>query len=59
LQRSGWSIVGHGLVDHNQQRSSRFSPTVKPEAPRMMLHGLVNVNSNFISADDPQQMWAG
>jgi len=23
----------HNLADHDQQRSSRFSPTVKPEAP--------------------------
>ena len=28
-----WSVVGRGLQDHDQQRSSRFSPTVKPEAP--------------------------
>jgi hypothetical protein len=33
------SVVGRGradladLSDHDQQRSSRFSPTVKPEAP--------------------------
>jgi len=33
LDRSGCSIVGRGLADHNQQHSSRFSPTVKPEAP--------------------------
>jgi len=33
LERSGWSVVGCGLTDHNQQRSNRFSPTVKPEAP--------------------------
>jgi len=25
-------VVGRGLADHDQQRSSRFSPTVKPEA---------------------------
>jgi len=30
---NGWSLVGRGLPDHDQQRSSRFSPTVKPEAP--------------------------
>ena len=24
---------GHGLADHDQQCSSRFSPKVKPEAP--------------------------
>jgi len=26
-------IAGRGLEDHDQQRSSRFSPTVKPETP--------------------------
>jgi len=33
LERGGWSVVGRGLADHDheQQRSSRFSPTVKPE----------------------------
>jgi len=34
--RSGWSVVGHGLVslqDHDQQRSNRHAPTVKTEAP--------------------------
>jgi len=33
---SGWSVVGRGLADlpdHDQQRSSLFSPSVKPEAP--------------------------
>jgi hypothetical protein len=33
---SGWSVVGHSLADHDQQRSSRFSPTVKPEAPMQL-----------------------
>jgi len=33
LERSSWSVVGRGLADHDQKRSSRFSPTVKPEAP--------------------------
>jgi len=37
MERSGWSVVGRGLAgynwsDHDQQRSSRFSATVKPEA---------------------------
>jgi len=37
LDRSGWNVVGRGLAgynlpDHEQQRSSRFSPKVKPEA---------------------------
>jgi len=34
--RGGWSVVGRGLadlLDHDQQHSSRFSPTVKPKAP--------------------------
>jgi len=34
LARSGWSVVGRVLADlpdHDQQRSSRFSPTAKPE----------------------------
>ena len=26
------SVVGRGLAHHDQQRSSRFSPTIKPEA---------------------------
>jgi hypothetical protein len=26
-------LVGRGLADHDQQRSSRFFPTVKPESP--------------------------
>jgi len=33
MERSGWSVVDRGLADYNQQRSSRFSPTAKPEAP--------------------------
>jgi len=37
LERSSWSVVGRGLAgynlpDHDKQRSSRFSPTVKPDA---------------------------
>ena len=32
LERSGWSVVGRGLADHDQQRCYRHSPTVKPEA---------------------------
>jgi len=37
LEGSGWSIVDCGLAgynwpDHDQQRSSRFLPTVKPGA---------------------------
>jgi len=32
LENGGSSVVGRGLADHDQQRSSRFSPTVKPEA---------------------------
>jgi len=28
-----WSVVGRGLPDHDQQRSNRHAPTVKPEAP--------------------------
>ena len=33
LERSGWIVVGRGLTDHDQQRSNRQAPTVKPEAP--------------------------
>jgi hypothetical protein len=38
LESSGWSFVGRGLAgynlpDHDQQRSNRHSPTVKPETP--------------------------
>jgi len=32
LVSGGWSVVGRGLPDHDQQLSSRHSPTVKPEA---------------------------
>jgi hypothetical protein len=31
--RDGWSVVGRGRPDHDQQRSNRHAPTVKPEAP--------------------------
>jgi len=27
-----WSVAGRGLPDHDQQRSNRHAPTVKPEA---------------------------
>jgi hypothetical protein len=37
LERSGWSAVGRGLADQDQQRSRRFSPTVKPEDPRAVV----------------------
>ena len=30
---SGWSVLGRGLPDHDQQRSNRHASTVKPEAP--------------------------
>jgi len=33
LEHGGWSVVGRGLADHNQQRSKCQAPTVKPEAP--------------------------
>jgi hypothetical protein len=36
----GFSVVGRGLADladHDQKRSSRFSPTVKPETPSAVL----------------------
>jgi len=33
LKSGGWSVVGGGLPDHDQQRSNRHAPTVKPEAP--------------------------
>jgi hypothetical protein len=33
LERGGWSVVGRGLPDHDQQRSNRHVPAVKPEAP--------------------------
>jgi hypothetical protein len=32
------SVVGRGVPDHDQQRSSRYSPTVKPEAPSAVVH---------------------
>jgi len=31
LERRG--LAGYNLPDHDQQRSSRSSPTIKPEAP--------------------------
>jgi len=31
LERGGSSAVGRGLSDHDQQRSNRHTPTVKPE----------------------------
>jgi hypothetical protein len=37
LARSAWSAVGRGLPDHDQQRSNRLCPTVKPEAPRAVV----------------------
>jgi len=37
LEGSGWSVVGRGLSDHDQQRSRRFLPTVKPEAPSVVV----------------------
>jgi len=33
LERDGWSFVGRGLADHDQQRSNHYAPTVEPEAP--------------------------
>jgi hypothetical protein len=33
VRERGWSVVGRGLPEHDQQRSSRFTPTVIPEAP--------------------------
>jgi len=32
LVRGASSVVGRGLPDHDQQRSNRHRPTVKPEA---------------------------
>jgi hypothetical protein len=32
-----WSIVGHSLPHHDQQCSNRHSPTVKPEAPSVVV----------------------
>jgi hypothetical protein len=29
-------VMLYNLSDHDQQRSSRFSPTVKPEAPMQL-----------------------
>ena len=29
----GWSVVGRGPPDHDQQRSNRHAPTVKSEVP--------------------------
>jgi len=33
LERGGWSFVGRGLPDHDQQRSNHHAPKVKTEAP--------------------------
>jgi len=37
LEHGGWNIVGRGLADnlpdHDQRRSNRHAPKVKPEAP--------------------------
>jgi len=33
LGSGGWSVVGHDLADHDQQRSNCHAPTVRPEAP--------------------------
>jgi len=33
LEKGGWSVVGHGLADHDQQCSNRLSSMVKSEAP--------------------------
>jgi len=45
LDRGGWRVVGRGLAgyaktefphnvpDHDQQRSNRHNPAIKPEAP--------------------------
>ena len=42
LESGGWSVVGRGLAgynlrDHDQQRPSRFSPSVKPETPNAVV----------------------
>jgi len=33
LERGGWSVVGRGQLDHDQQRSTHHAPTLEPEAP--------------------------
>jgi len=33
LELGGSNVVGRGLADHDQQRTSLFSPTVKAKAP--------------------------
>jgi hypothetical protein len=38
LESGGWSVVGRGLPDHDQRRSNRHSPMVKPEAPSAVVH---------------------
>ena len=38
LEGSDWSVIGRGLADHDQQPSSHFSPTVKPEAPSAVVY---------------------
>ena len=40
------------LPDHDQQRSSRFSPTVKPEAPNAV------VRSWWLGGEAPETCWA-
>jgi len=47
LERGGWSVVGRGLAgnaefphnlpDHGQQRSNPQAPTVKSEAPSVVV----------------------
>jgi hypothetical protein len=33
VREGGWSVVGRGLAVHDQQRTNRHAPTVKPETP--------------------------
>ena len=50
-----WNVVGRGLAglpDHDQQRSNRHAPTVKPEAPSAV------VRSWWWARGAPETRWA-
>jgi hypothetical protein len=37
VERGGWSVVGRGMADHDQQRSNRHALAVKPKAPSVVV----------------------
>jgi len=37
LEHGGGSVVGHGLVDHDQQCCHHHAPTIKPEAAKAVV----------------------